>query len=210
MEVESGIIESGITESGITLSFKLWDGQIIRLAWHNLGDLAPSASIKSVMILSVVITCTILLTARVRGLGIIFTSGQHKLDQARLRAAKHQPYLNKLGVRQIKRQTPVRGLAYPDCLLYFEQHGAGRAGTLAPSEQKLLFLVSFWCRKQHILLTGQLRQKHVARPITDDQIFITIYWGRRVLAHAIFLQVILLSIIILQKQDHSHGKSTLK
>ena len=113
MEVESGIIESGITESGITLSFKLWDGQIIRLAWHNLGDLAPSASIKSVMILSVVITCTILLTARVRGLGIIFTSGQHKLDQARLRAAKHQPYLNKLGVRQIKRETPVKGLGLP-------------------------------------------------------------------------------------------------
>ena len=50
-------------------------------------------------------------------------------------------------------------------VLYFEQHGAGRAGTLAPSEQKLLFLVSFWCRKQHILLTGQLRQKRVARPI---------------------------------------------
>ena len=40
MEVESGITESGITESGITLSFKLWDGQIILLAWHNLGDLA--------------------------------------------------------------------------------------------------------------------------------------------------------------------------
>ena len=49
--------------------------------------------------------------------------------------------------------------------LYFEQHGAGQAGTLAPSEQKLLFLVSFWYRKRHILLTGQLRQKRVARPI---------------------------------------------
>ena len=49
IEVESGITESGITESGITLSFKLWDGQSIVLAWHNLGDdnLAPSAAIKS-------------------------------------------------------------------------------------------------------------------------------------------------------------------
>ena len=48
-----------------------------------------------------------------------------------------------------------------------EQHGAGRAGTLAPSEQKLLFLVLFWYRKGHILLTGQLRQKRVARPILN-------------------------------------------
>ena len=44
----------------------------------------------------------------------------------------------------------------PDLFLYFEQHGAGRAGTLATSEPKLLLLVSFWCRKQRILLIGQL------------------------------------------------------